>query len=175
MEKLVIFFIIFVISQLVNLFSKSGKQDAAPAPRQVGPARSGKPPGSQVPRRPQTQQSPTGRPPGASRGTEQKHASPPRRQLESSRPNTTGHPSGAAIKEHVDSHLEPRINAQVQQHIDQHVQAHIGSNQAAASSASLDDPDYQTGVSIRQLLKNPGGVRQAILVNEILKRPRAFR
>jgi len=174
-EKLVIFFIIFVISQLVNLFSKSGKQDVAPAPRQVGPANSGKPPGSQQPRRPQTQQAPPGRPAGASRGTEQKNTAPPRRQLESSLPNTTGRPSGAAFREHVSSHLEPRINAQVQQHIDQHVQAHIGSNQAATSSASLDDPAYQTGASIRQLLKNPGGVRQAILVNEILKRPRAFR
>jgi hypothetical protein len=71
--------------------------------------------------------------------------------------------------------MEPRINAQVQQHIDQHVQAHIGSNQAAAVTTSQDDPAYQTGASIRQLLKNPGGVRQAILVNEILKRPRAFR
>lgn len=175
MEKLVIFFIIFVISQLVNLFSNSGKQDAAPAPRQVGPAKSGKPPGSQQPRRPRTQQAPSGRPPGNARGTVPPNTAPPRRQLESSLPNTTGRPSGAAVREHVSSHLEPRINAQVQQHIDQHVQAHIGSNQTATSPASLDDPAYQTGASIRQLLKNPGGVRQAILVNEILKRPRAFR
>ena len=175
MEKLVIFFIIFVISQLVNLFSKSGKQDTAPAPRQVGPAKPGKPPGSQKPSRPRTQQPPANRPPGTPRGTDPKQTAAPRRQLESTLPNTTGRPSSTAVKEHVSSHLEPRINAQVQQHIDQHVQAHIGSNQAATSSASQDDPAYQTGASIRQLLKNPGGMRQAILVNEILKRPRAFR
>jgi hypothetical protein len=174
-EKLVIFFIIFVISQLVNLFSKSGKQDVAPAPRQVGPAKSGKPPASQQARRAQTQQAPTGRPPSAPRGADQKTTLPPRRQLESSLPNTNSRPSGAAVREHVNSYMEPRINAQVQQHIDQHVQAHIGSNQAAAVTTSHDDPAYQTGASIRQLLKNPGGVRQAILVNEILKRPRAFR
>jgi hypothetical protein len=71
--------------------------------------------------------------------------------------------------------MESRIGNSVQQHIDQHVQAHIGSNQAATAAPSHEDPAFQTGVSIRELLKNPAGVRQAILINEILARPRGLR
>ncbi|MFM7056248.1 MAG: hypothetical protein ACKO2P_04925 [Planctomycetota bacterium] len=175
MEKLVIFFIIFVISQLVNLFSKSGNQNAPPAPRQVGPAKSGTPPKSQQTRRPQSPQTKPTRNANAPRNAPAQDAANPRRSRDTAAQNPSTRPSGAAVRDHVNAHLEPRIGTGVQQHIDQHVQAHIGSNAAATNTPTHEDPAFQTGTSIRQLLKNPAGVRQAILVNEILARPRALR
>jgi len=174
-EKLLIFFIIFVVSQLVNLFAKSAKQDSAPAPRQVGPAKSGTPPKSQQPRRAQPAPTNPARPANASRSTDRKDPTTPRRQRDSASRTPASRPTGAAVRDHVSAYMESRIGNSVQQHIDQHVQAHIGSNQAATAAPSHEDPAFQTGTSIRELLKNPAGVRQAILINEILARPRGLR
>ncbi len=171
MEKLVIFVIIFVISQLVNLFSKSGTADPTPAPRQAGPAKSGRPPKPQQPHRASAPPK-SGQPLPSSRPGDPQSQPAPRRSLES---NSANRPTGASIREHVSNHLEPRIASGVQQHIDQHVQQHIGSNQAASTALQPGESAAQTNISIRKLLKEPGGVRQAILVNEILARPRSLR
>jgi hypothetical protein len=173
MEKLVVFIIIFVISQLVNLFSKSGKVDPAPAPRQAGPPKPGRAakPQQPQPTRSRPASSRAGQPAPASRSGDSQAQPAARRSLESS----ANRPTGAAVREHVNNHLEPRIASGVQQHIDQHVQQHIGSNQTAATALQPDESAAQTNISIRKLLKEPGGVRQAILVNEILARPRALR
>ena len=72
------------------------------------------------------------------------------------------------VEEYIDDHVEMHINHDV----DDGVRQHLGDNE-------FDDvEEYQEdGVTANLLatLRNPAGVQQAILISEILNRPRAFR
>lgn len=77
-----------------------------------------------------------------------------------------------AISAHVRQHVGSAISESVRRDIGEHVEATFG--QDAAGGAAMAG---QTGgaAGIRRILKSPGGVQQAMLVSEILNRPRIFR
>lgn len=75
------------------------------------------------------------------------------------------------IGDHVREHMDSHIDASVTQHIDQHVKRHIGTGLSADSEESTLP---QSVSEIRSLLQSPDGVRKAMLINEILTRPRSL-
>ena len=77
-----------------------------------------------------------------------------------------------AISAHVRQHVGSAISESVRRDIGEHVESTFG--QDAAGGAAMAG---QTGgaAGIRRILKSPGGVQQAMLVSEILNRPRIFR
>ena len=92
--------------------------------------------------------------------------------------------AGAASGSAVARHVETAINAHVRQHvgsaISESVRRDIGEHVEAAfgrDAAGGAERVSQAGgaESIRQILKSPRGVQQAMLVSEILNRPRIFR
>lgn len=77
-----------------------------------------------------------------------------------------------AISAHVRQHVGSTIGESVRRDIDEHVEATFGRD-AAGGGASGGQAGGAAG--IRRILKSPGGVQQAMLVSEILNRPRIFR
>lgn len=78
---------------------------------------------------------------------------------------------GQGGRSHLHDHMEPnRIGAAVQQDIDSAVRKDLGSD---ATSDAL----YRAGNihPLAKALRDPQGVRQAILLNEILSRPKSLR
>jgi len=93
---------------------------------------------------------------------------------------------GAGLTDHVRTHMDNRVGAEVQQHlphkVDQEVSQHLGAfaAQAAGSAAQSADPlagrrDAMPALLLLGELRSPGGVRRAIMMQEILQRPRALR
>jgi hypothetical protein len=85
---------------------------------------------------------------------------------------------GDGVRSHLASHLDPRnvdnqvekdISAGVQRDIDRNVRKDLGSDLTAAM------PRQVVEHPLMQALRNPQGVRQAILMAEILNRPKALR
>jgi hypothetical protein len=107
-----------------------------------------------------------------------KSKSPPLRPVESERSATrlaqthlATSALGEGLRSHVAEHLEARrIDATVQADIDGRVQQDIGTDAAtmAVNRAGAVHPLVQT-------LRNPQGVRQAIMLAEILNRPKSRR
>jgi len=82
----------------------------------------------------------------------------------------------------VATHLETRnVDAQVQRDVDAAVQRDINSNVERDVGTNLGKDSTRTtqrAESVHpmiQLLRNPQGVRQAILMSEILKRPKSLK
>lgn len=78
---------------------------------------------------------------------------------------------GQGVRSHLHDHMEPnRIGAAVQQDIDSAVRKDLGSD---ATSDSI----HRAGNihPLARALRDPQGVRQAILLNEILSRPKSLR
>jgi hypothetical protein len=93
---------------------------------------------------------------------------------------------GAGLTDHVRTHMDNRVGAEVQQHlphkVDQEVSQHLGTF-AAQSAGPMPQP-VETSAGQRAALpalalltelRSPGGVRRAIILQEILQRPRALR
>jgi hypothetical protein len=84
----------------------------------------------------------------------------------------------ARLEEHMrggvaERHLESKIDESVSQHL-QHISSNIATTEATPGTVSLS-ASAPAGVPIRDLLRNPTSMRQAILLNEILSRPRGRR
>jgi hypothetical protein len=69
-----------------------------------------------------------------------------------------------------DRHLQSQIEQSVAEHL-QHLTTRIVAPDAASAAAGQQQP-ATPGASLRQMLRNPNNVRQAVLLNEILSRPR---
>ena len=78
---------------------------------------------------------------------------------------------GQGVRSHLHDHMEPnRIGAAVQQDIDSAVRQDLGSD--ATSDAVTRAGNIHP---LAKALRDPQGVRQAILLNEILSRPKSLR
>jgi hypothetical protein len=77
-----------------------------------------------------------------------------------------------AINAHVRQHVGSAISESVRRDIGEHVEAAFGRDAAGVAERVSQAGGVE---SIRQILKSPRGVQQAMLVSEILNRPRIFR
>ena len=90
---------------------------------------------------------------------------------------------GSGIREHVDQYINQHVAAHIDHDVDEYVEATI----VDSVEENLGDRDtemptttgHRKGPSaaseVAKLLRDPKGVRNAILVNEILSRPRSLR
>lgn len=79
------------------------------------------------------------------------------------------------INKHVDNYLDHDVDEYVEATIVDSVDDHLGSRAQEMPSSTRPARKTTAATSITALLRNPEGVRNAILVNEILSRPRIFR
>jgi len=97
---------------------------------------------------------------------------------------------GSSVRKHLAAHMEPdNVDLQVENYLAHDVQAsvseHLGRFAAEESKTTATRLETTTGVTspavgvtpaaMLQLLQSPQGIRQAILLSEILQRPRALR
>jgi hypothetical protein len=93
---------------------------------------------------------------------------------------------GAGLTDHVRTHMDNRVGAEVQQHlphkVDQEVSQHLGAFAAQSAGRTAQTVDVSAGrraatpaLSLLGELRTPGGVRRAIIMQEVLQRPRALR
>ena len=86
------------------------------------------------------------------------------------------------MREHVDTYIRQHVEEYVESHVDDYldddivesVETHLGSR-AAQMPKSDSGPSPDAGARFRQLLRSQDGMRQAILLNEILQRPGSIR
>ena len=79
------------------------------------------------------------------------------------------------IGDHVRSHMGRDVDNFVKKDIDERVISHLGSQSSKPVEMSASDTGSAAADDILSVLKTPAGVRHAILVNEILSRPRSLR
>ena len=79
------------------------------------------------------------------------------------------------IGDHVRSHMGRDVDNFVKKDIDERVRSHLGSQSSKPVEMSASDTGSAAADDILSVLKTPAGVRHAILVNEILSRPRSLR
>jgi len=90
---------------------------------------------------------------------------------------------GSGVSEHVDSfigdhvrsHMGRDVDNFVKKDIGERVRSHLGSQSSKPVEMSASDTGSAAADDILSVLKTPAGVRHAILVNEILSRPRSLR
>ena len=91
---------------------------------------------------------------------------------------------GSGINKHVDSyisrhvaeHIETDVDDFVEAHIVDSVENHLGNRSTELPALTSSGTKQPTSASeFRKLLKSRSGVRQAILLNEVLTRPRSLR
>jgi hypothetical protein len=90
---------------------------------------------------------------------------------------------GSGVAEHVDSYIGDHVRSHmgrdvdnfVKKDIDERVRSHLGSQSSKPVEMSASDTGSAAADDILSVLKTPAGVRHAILVNEILSRPRSLR
>ena len=124
---------------------------------------------SQVPRPPRPQQE---RPKNVGRSTSPRTGMQPAKPVvkQSARVAETHLASSNLGNEVRSHHLGNRVEAAVQQEITAAVQHDLGNRIAAARP-----PQEQSVHPLVKVLRDPNGIRQAILLNEILQRPKAKR
>ena len=106
------------------------------------------------------------------------------RQMQPAQDASESRRLGSGISEHVDSyitqHVDEYVDSQVDDFVDvdiaQSVESHLGDRRSEMPRKTevADSPD-SPAVHFRKLLQNPKGVRQAILLNEVMSRPRVLR
>lgn len=79
------------------------------------------------------------------------------------------------IGDHVKSHMGRDVDAHVKKEIDERVKSHLGSQSSQAVEMSGKPANEHAATDLLKALKSPEGVRQAIMVHEVLSRPRALR
>jgi hypothetical protein len=77
-----------------------------------------------------------------------------------------------AITAHVRQHLSPTVSESVRRDITEHVESTFGRGAVSGEGAAVPGERVE---GIRGILRSPRGIQQAILVSEILNRPRIFR
>ncbi len=162
---------------LEELQQKPGAEPPREAPREVLTREPAERPRGDKPRKPNPQQPKATKAKGnKSSGTKSSPGQPGPNQPGPNRPGPNR--PGQGIREHVSSYMaENRVGAEVQQHlahrVDQAVQRDLSGGTVAAVE-SVSSP-VTAPHPLMALLLRPEGVRQAILMNEILQRPRALR
>ena len=120
---------------------------------------------AQVPRPPRPQQE---RPKNTGRSTSPRPGMQPAKQVARiSETHLAASNLGSEVRSH---HIGNRVEAAVQQEITAAVQHDLGNRIAAAKP-----PQEQSVHPLVKVLRDPNGIRQAILLNEILQRPKAKR
>ena len=93
-------------------------------------------------------------------------------------------PLGSGITDHVDTYISRHVSEHVDSHVDDFVEAdiaesvvsHLGSRPKEIGDLTSSHTDPLTPAArFRKLLKSQNGVRQAILLNEVLTKPRILR
>ncbi|MCA9047391.1 MAG: hypothetical protein KDA89_01605 [Planctomycetaceae bacterium] len=87
-------------------------------------------------------------------------------------------PDRELLGDHVSSYMKNNVAEFVDETIVQNVDSHLGKRDLEMpgdTSASSGESMSPAAAAVRQLLQSPEGVRNAILVNEILSRPRVLR
>jgi hypothetical protein len=78
--------------------------------------------------------------------------------------------------QHVAEHIETDVDGVVQTHIVDSMESHLGNRSAELPPLTSSGSTQPTSASeFRKLLKSRSGVRQAVLLNEVLNRPRSLR
>ncbi len=82
---------------------------------------------------------------------------------------------GAGVRQHVAEHLVAgQVTANAQQHIGHRIEASV-THDLGTSSTNLHMDRNASVHPLYTLLSQPGGMRQAMLVHELLQKPRALR
>ena len=113
---------------------------------------------------------------------------PQRAELAEAQPKRTPQPKpertiGSGVREHVDAyigdhvktHMGRDVDAHVKKEIDERVKSHLGSQSSQAVEMTGQPVNEYAASDLLKALKSPEGVRQAILVSEILARPKVLR
>ena len=79
------------------------------------------------------------------------------------------------VEQHVEEHLADGVSGRQDKRIGKSVQAHLGASLGASSVQVEIDPPSATTAGLVAMLRNPNSVRNAIMVNEILQRPKSLR
>jgi len=107
-----------------------------------------------------------------------------RTQTNTAPPESSQRPLGSGISEHVDSYINKHIEDYVDSKVDDLVEVdiidtvedHLGNRSMEMPAATKTSSDKRDAAArFRELLKSREGVRQAILLNEVLARPRCLR
>ena len=104
-------------------------------------------------------------------------------QQQPAKNNPKGRNVGSSVAEHVDSfigdhvrsHMGRDVDNFVKKDIDERVKSHLGSQSSKPVEMSASDTGSAAAEDILSVLRTPAGVRHAILVNEILSRPKSLR
>lgn len=189
MEKLLIFLVIFAVSKIVEMVNSAKAARQASAPEPLLTSADTMPPTTGSPAVPTGN---SGRPlrEHRERSSSRRSNSEPAtagRKTRSSRSTSTGGRSrtdstrtlGAGVQKHVESyiidhvrqHLDSQVDDSVRRNITQHVQQHLGTGLSADAEQSTAPQSVQ---DIRGMLHNLNDVRKAVLLNEILTRPRCL-
>ncbi len=177
--------VISIISWLVNLVKGDGNN--APAGKRAAPqkdlrseievfleelnkppVRKEAPPPRPAPKRAPAQQQQKAKP------QQKKRAEPisKRPVASESRPSSN---LGAGVRQHVAEHLVAgQVTANAQQHIGHRIEASV-THDLGTSSSNLHLERPAAVHPLYTLLAQPGGMRQAMLVHELLQKPRALR
>ncbi|MCR9200469.1 MAG: hypothetical protein NXI04_17680 [Planctomycetaceae bacterium] len=79
------------------------------------------------------------------------------------------------ISQHVDEYIDHDVEEYVEATIVESVEDNLGDRSEEMPPLTGQKPTRSAAADVARLLRNPEGVRNAILVNEILSRPRALR
>ena len=188
-----IFVFIAVISGIINSIREAAAKNARPAPQPAQQSRAkaeieaflngGKPPNS----RPQTSEEnfqDSSRPKPGARPKSLKKQKPVStsegKQSEKAKKHSN---MGSGLSEHVDSfigdhvrsHMGRDVDAFVNMDIAERVKSHLGSQSSSPQDIVSTVTGSQAATDLLALLKTKSGVKNAILVNEILSTPRSLR
>lgn len=135
--------------------------------------------------RPQSQQVQSGRPQQRQKQQQKKNQQKPAASNQQQQVAKTQKPRnlGSGVAQHVDSfigdhvrsHMGRDVDNFVQKDIEERVKSHLGSQSSAPVEMLATGQSSFSAENILSVLKTPAGVRQAILVNEILSRPKSLR
>lgn len=109
------------------------------------------------------------------------NAAPQTGQSRSRKPNERR--IGSSVSEHVDSYIGKHVDTYLDHDVDEYVentitksvQSHLGGAGDASRPSIAARRKTKTATNVAALMKDPQGVRNAILINEILSRPRSTR
>lgn len=86
---------------------------------------------------------------------------------------------GSGIADHVDEYINQHVKEHIDHDVDEHVQVtivdEVKEHLGPGTPQDAKPVGPSAAESVRALLKDPQGVRNAILVNEVLSRPRVLR
>lgn len=179
--------VISIISWLVNLVKGDGNN--APAGKRAAPQKDlrseievfleelNKPPvrkEAPPPPRPAPKRAPAQQQQQKAKPQQKKRAEPINKRPVASEPRQTSS-LGAGVRQHVAEHLVAgQVTANAQQHIGHRIEESV-THDLGTSSSNLHMERNASVHPLYTLLSQPGGMRQAMLVHELLQKPRALR